>query len=136
MYSISNSTLNQTAILDGNRGVITALSFSPKGDLLAVADTNRNIFVYETKSNELKINQWIFHNARINSIAWSPDGLHAVSGSLDTNVEVWSVEKPTKHISIKNAHTESVTGVSFIDNETVVSVGQDSFAKGWKLKFE
>jgi WD repeat-containing protein 1 (actin-interacting protein 1) len=100
------------------------------------------IVVYDTKTNEVPINllqvkitEWMFHNSRVNSIGWSPDGLHAVSGSLDTNVEVWSVEKPTKHISIKNAHTESITGTAFLDNDTIVSVGQDAFIKGWKIAF-
>ncbi|KAI8911130.1 quinon protein alcohol dehydrogenase-like superfamily [Gorgonomyces haynaldii] len=135
LYTIDGSKLTQKAVLESNRGAITCLSFNPKGDLLAAGDTARNVLVYDTNTNEVKINQWVFHNARVNCVSWSPDGLHAVSGSLDTNVEVWSVEKPMKHISIKNAHTESVTGTVFLDNETVVSVGQDAFVKGWKLVY-
>ena len=75
----------------------------------------------------------MYHNAKVNTIGWSPDGTRAVSGSLDTNVEVWSVKNPSKHIAIKNAHTESVTGTAFLDNETIVSVSQDGFLKGWKV---
>ena len=93
------------------------------------------IIVYDTKTNEIKISEWMFHNARVNTIQWSPDGQHAVSGSLDTNVEVWSVNEPLKHISIKNAHVESVTGAAFLDNSTIVSVAQDGFIKGWKLSY-
>lgn len=91
------------------------------------------IVVFDTNLNTIKITEWMFHNARVNSLSWSPDGKHAVSGSLDTNIEVWSVDAPTKHISIKNAHTESITGTVFLDNETVVSAAQDGFIKGWKL---
>jgi WD40 repeat protein len=47
------------------------------------------------------INQWVFHTARVNIVSWAPDSLHAVSGGLDTNIEVWSVKEPMKHISIK-----------------------------------
>ena len=61
--------------------------------------------------------------------------MHAVSGSLDTSVEIWSVKEPMKHISIKSAHQESVTGVSFLNENTVVSVGADGFIKGFEIKF-
>ncbi|KAJ3402086.1 hypothetical protein HDU80_005385 [Chytriomyces hyalinus] len=118
---------------DKNRGSITALAFSPDGALLASADKDRSIIVYSTQDWTVKTNQWMFHTARINSIAWSPDSLHAVSGSLDTNVEIWSVEKPTKHVSIKGAHLEGVNAAAFLDNDTVVSAGQDGSIKIWKI---
>ena len=77
----------------------------------------------------MKINQWVFHNARVNTVSWSPDSKHAVSGSLDTNVEVWSVEEPMKHISIKGAHLETVSGVVFLDDKTIASAGGDATIK-------
>ncbi|KAJ3205559.1 hypothetical protein HDU82_005132 [Entophlyctis luteolus] len=110
IFSLDLSILQE---VDRNRGSITSLSFSPDGTMLASADKERMILV--------KITQWMFHNARVNCIAWSPDSLHAVSGSLDTNVEVWSVQEPTKHISIKGAHLEGVNCAAFLDNNTVVS---------------
>ena len=69
--------------------------------MVAAADTQRAVLVYETSNKQLKIHQWVFHTARVNSVAWSPDSKHAASGGLDTNLEVWSVEHPMKHISIK-----------------------------------
>ncbi|KAJ8323194.1 WD40 repeat-like protein [Batrachochytrium dendrobatidis] len=133
LYDIKGQTLVEKAKLESNKGIITAISYSPKGDLVAVADASRNVIVYETSTNTMKLNQWGFHTARVNCVSWSPDGLHAVSGSLDTNIEVWSVEKPMQHISIKNAHTDSVTGAVFIDNNTVASCGQDAQIKIWSL---
>lgn len=46
--------------------------------------------------------EWGFHNARVNCVAWSPDTKLVASGSLDTNIIVWHVEKPAKHIIIKS----------------------------------
>jgi len=46
--------------------------------------------------------EWGFHNARVNCVAWSPDSLLVASGSLDTSIIIWSVEKPAKHIIIKS----------------------------------
>eukprot|EP00842_Homolaphlyctis_polyrhiza_P005756 jgi/Hompol1/6181/HPOL_002220-RA len=133
IYTISGTSLTETGKLENNKGTITALAYSPDDSLLAVADSQRSVLVYETATNTLKLHQWVFHTARVNSIAWSPDGLHAVSGSLDTNVEVWSVEKPMKHISIKGAHQDSVNGAVFIDDSTIASVGQDAQVKIWSL---
>ncbi|KAJ3157381.1 hypothetical protein HK101_001448, partial [Irineochytrium annulatum] len=136
LYSFDAAgALKEEKVLEHNRGMITVLSYSPDGKLLASADKERMILVFDTSSWTIKINQWMFHNARINSLSWSPDGKHAVSGSLDTNVEVWSVDNPTKHVAIKNAHLESVNCVAFLDNNTVLSAGQDGSIKSWAITY-
>ncbi|KAJ3182926.1 WD repeat-containing protein 1 [Gaertneriomyces sp. JEL0708] len=135
LFDLANGNLSETGALENNRGPITALSYSPDGTMLAAADTQRNVFVYDTATKQLKIHQWVFHNARVNCVAWSPDSLHAASGSLDTNVEVWSVEKPMKHISIKGAHLDTVSGVAFLDNNTLASAGGDAIIKLWSLTY-
>ncbi|KAI9333062.1 WD40-repeat-containing domain protein [Zopfochytrium polystomum] len=135
VFSFDGQQITEVTTLENNRGQITALAFSPDGSLLASADRERSILVFDTASWTVKITQWMFHTARVHSISWSPDGLHAVSGSLDTNVEVWSVEKPTKHISIKGAHLDGVNGAAFLDNNTVVTAGQDASVKTWSLTY-
>jgi WD40 repeat protein len=39
--------------LTNNRGAVTCVSYSPDGQLLAVADTQRAIFVYDTVTKEV-----------------------------------------------------------------------------------
>jgi WD40 repeat protein len=118
--------LNSVGTLSGNRGQVTCLQYSPDGTMIAVGDTNRSVLVYDTKTHQVTIDSWVFHNARVNCISWSADSKHCVTGSLDTSVEIWSVENPMSHIPIKNAHLESVTGVAFLDDRQVVSVGADA----------
>lgn len=89
----------------------------------------------------------------MNCVAWSPDAQLVASGSLDTSIIIWSVAKPAKHIIIKSkdyndslmkniayyysfldAHAQSqITRVSWIDNTTIVSVGQDCNTKLWTI---
>jgi WD40 repeat protein len=75
------------------------------------------------------LNQWVFHSAKINAISWSLDSKFVVSGSLDTNIEIWSVDQPMKHQCIKGAHLESVNAVSFLTEKKIVSAGQDGCIK-------
>ncbi|CAG8441277.1 17396_t:CDS:10 [Dentiscutata heterogama] len=135
IYKLNEDKLEEQGDkLSSGRGAITAIAYSPNGSLLAVGDSQGKIYVYDTGSKEVKISEWCFHTARIYSIAWSPDSLHLVSGSLDTNIYVWSVEKPSSRIAIKGAHQVSVSGVTFLDNNTVSSVGQDACLKTWALQ--
>jgi WD40 repeat protein len=98
----ANASLSLAHTTDANRGgATTVLAYSPDGALLAVADAAGKIAVLDAATREVKIAKWVFHTARITCLAWSEDGKHAASGSLDTNVYVWSVDKPMRNIAIK-----------------------------------
>jgi WD40 repeat protein len=145
IYPLTNGQLSDSAavdpiksaalILESNRGSITALAFSPDGSRLAVADADRKVLVYAVPSGELQITQWVFHSARVNCVNWSPSGQHVVSGGLDRDIYVWSIERPTKYIAIKNVHQGGVSGVSFVDDSTILSVGNDSTLKTFALNY-
>nr|CAD7434567.1 unnamed protein product [Timema monikensis] len=78
--------------------------------------------------------EWGFHNARVNCVAWSPNSLLVASGSLDTTIIIWSTHNPAKHTIIKNAHPQSqITRLAWLDDETLVSVGQDCNTKLWNI---
>jgi WD40 repeat protein len=104
LYSLKGADLSaKTAVLTSNRGIISALAYSPNtaSHHLAVGDTDRKVLVYDTATGEVVLNQWVFHTARVNCVAWTDCGKHAVSGGLDRNVYVWSVDNPMKSIAIK-----------------------------------
>ncbi|KAI8823957.1 WD40-repeat-containing domain protein [Fimicolochytrium jonesii] len=131
-------SMKEKAVLEFNRGQVTAVAYSPDGTMLAAGDSQSKIVVYDTASHQVKLHQWVFHSGRITSISWSSDSKHAVSGSLDTNVEVWSVDKPMKHIAIKNAHLEGVSGAVFVGETSggksrLATAGADGFVKLWDV---
>ena len=37
---------------------------------------------------------WQYHSAKITSVSWSPDSSRLATGSIDTNVIVWTVAAP------------------------------------------
>jgi len=134
-YTLSGDKLNDGPLLKGHRGALSCLSYSPDGQHLASADLNRDIFVWDLNKNEIKIQGWVFHNARVNSLAWSPDSLHVVSGSLDSSLYIWDVQNPSKRIAVKDAHHGGVNSCLWLDNNTVASAGQDCTVKTWTITY-
>ncbi|KAK5131523.1 hypothetical protein LTR08_000850 [Meristemomyces frigidus] len=123
----------------------SALAFSPDGAKLAVGLANGKIFVYAihhasaspSSSSQwtLETSRWSAHTARISSLAWSPEGRNVVSGSLDTNVMVWSVADPGKRVRAMGAHKEGVGAVVWTGEQgRVVSAGADGAVKVWRVE--
>ena len=134
LYKLSSDKLIALSPpLSENKNIVTCLAYSPDSLKLAACDSNRNVLVINLETRIVE-NEWLFHNARVNCVAWSPSGTRLATGSLDTNIEIWSREKPSKHISIKGAHLEGVNGVGWESETRLVSGGQDGFVKGWDIE--
>ncbi|KAB0793333.1 hypothetical protein PPYR_12953 [Photinus pyralis] len=133
IFELNGTSL--TAKTDLNHtGAITAVAYSPDDKYLVACDANRKLILYTVEDYKPCPEQWAYHNAKVNCVAWSPDSLLVASGSLDTSIIVWSIEKPSKHLVIKNAHAQNqITQLSWLDNETLVSVGQDCNTKIWNV---
>eukprot|EP01117_Protostelium_nocturnum_P007731 TRINITY_DN276_c0_g1_i1.p1 TRINITY_DN276_c0_g1~~TRINITY_DN276_c0_g1_i1.p1 ORF type:complete len:605 (+),score=239.17 TRINITY_DN276_c0_g1_i1:105-1919(+) len=134
VFTLNGDTLSESFVLEGHRGALTTLEYSPDGKYLAAGDYQRDIFVWNLSTKAIQIQGWVFHSAKVNSLAWSKDSLHIVSGSLDGNIFVWSIEDPTKRIQVKDAHRGGVNVVLWMDNNTVASAGQDATVKTWSVK--
>jgi WD repeat-containing protein 1 (actin-interacting protein 1) len=120
--------------LTGSRAHITSLAYSPKGDFLAVGDSTGKIVLYTVSGDyEVKTSRWSFHVARITSLEFNAVGTHCVSGSLDTNVYVWSTQSVGKYIAIKGASKDGVWGVSWVGEKRIASSGGDAAVKIWDI---
>ncbi|KAJ3808953.1 WD40-repeat-containing domain protein [Lentinula aff. lateritia] len=142
LYQWDGKSLEDGAvpILQGNKAVVSALAFSPDGNLLASGDSSGGISLFDVKEKKLITSRWSFHTARVNSLSWTSDSKHCASGSLDTHVYIWSVAKPLKNIAIKNAGARGVNAVLWIDNSDgktgqLVSSGADASVKVWEVTF-
>ncbi|PIL23440.1 hypothetical protein GSI_14751 [Ganoderma sinense ZZ0214-1] len=135
LYTWDGKTLTESATLEGNKGVVSALAFSPDGKLLASGDSSGKIVLLDVAERKLVTSRWSFHTARINSLSWTADGRHCASGSLDTHVYVWSVEKPMKNIALKNAAPGGVNAVFWIKDGELASAGADGCVRVWNVTF-
>ncbi|RDB29946.1 putative WD repeat-containing protein C9G1.05 [Hypsizygus marmoreus] len=127
--------LKEVSVLEGNKGGVSALAFSPDGNLLASGDSSGRIALFDVKEKKMITSRWSFHSARINSIAWTSDSQHCASASLDTHVYIWSVAKPMKNIAIKNAAPGGANAVLWLGSNTLASAGADACVRIWEVTF-
>lgn len=132
----SDGRLEELKAISNPTGTISALAFSKDGAHLAAGNGIGKIYVYKTDSWELVADRWSAHTARVTSIAWDDTGAYAASGSLDTNVFVWCLEKRNqgKRIKAANAHKDGVNGVAWVQGGKVASAGGDANIKIWSVQ--
>lgn len=137
IYTFNNNALELKTELK-HLGAVTDCQYSPDDKFLVACDAHRKVVLYDVNEYKFAHNkEWGFHNARVNCVSWSPNSLLVASGSLDTTIIIWSVANPAKHIVIKNAHPQSqITRIMWLDNNTVISTGQDCNVKIWELDTE
>lgn len=84
---------------------------------------------------QVKLKNMLYHTARINCLAWSSDNHLIATGSLDTSVIVYELDKPASNrITIKGAHLGGVYGVAFGDENSLISAGEDACVRVWKIE--
>ncbi|KAH8236120.1 hypothetical protein KR032_006935 [Drosophila birchii] len=135
IYSLKNGVVEPKTEMD-HQGAVTDVSYSPDLKYLVACDAHRKVVLYSVDEYKPAHNkEWGFHSARVNTVAWSPNSLLVASGSLDTTIIIWSVTNPAKHTIIKNAHPQSqITRLVWLDNNTVISTGQDCNTKVWHVE--
>ncbi|KAL6235393.1 hypothetical protein BDW75DRAFT_230355 [Aspergillus navahoensis] len=128
--NISGSFLTPKRDFKASRDMVSALAFSPDGSKLAIGDSRGRVLVYKVADGSLVNDRWTAHTSRITSIAWNDNGVHIVSGALDTNIFVWSLTTPGDWLQVSNAHKEGVNGVAWIaGGSKVASAGADAAVK-------
>ncbi|CDF89025.1 ZYBA0S03-07448g1_1 [Zygosaccharomyces bailii CLIB 213] len=122
------------------RAAASYISLSPSEKFLAVGEVMGKITLFDLETREVKTTRWAFHTSKINAISWQPNPSGeedlVATGSLDTNIFIYSVQKPMKVIKRLNAHKDDVTAVLWDGPEALISAGSDACIKRWAVKFD
>ena len=80
-----------------------------------------------------KIRTLYGHTDNINSVAFSPDGTMALTGSTDKTAKLWDI-KSGNEIRTLQGHTDNITSVAFSPDGTTTLIGNYHTTKLWDIK--
>lgn len=117
--------------------VVNAIAFNPMRDEMALAMQKhpnkkhgieiRNVQSHQTRGELLGHSDWP------TCVAYSSDGNHLISGSLDKTVRIWESSTGAE-CALLEGHQESVVGVSFLPNSPkVVSIDKAGTVYVWNV---
>ncbi|TGZ66946.1 hypothetical protein CRM22_005055 [Opisthorchis felineus] len=91
---------------------ITTLTINRSGEWIGAAtEDNGQLTVWEWRSQTCHLKAQS-HARQMTSLAYSPDGLHLVTGGQDAMVKVWRISGGRAVVTFSE-HTAAVTGVTF-----------------------
>jgi dipeptidyl aminopeptidase/acylaminoacyl peptidase len=108
---------------------ITAVAFSPNGQMLATADRNGGISLWDPESGQ-ELFTLAGHKSGVTALSWRPDSKLLASASEDGTVKIWEVQEG-KAIKSWAAHGSGVLCVSYSMDGQLVSCGRDNTVALW-----
>ncbi|CAI9544827.1 unnamed protein product [Staurois parvus] len=137
LYSIQGNTLKDEGKCLPVKAAVTSLAYSNDGAFLAATDTNRVVTIFSVADGYAEKDKFYGHHAKVVCVAWSPDNEHFASGGMDMMVFVWTLSDPDKRIKMPDTHRlHHVTGLSWLDEHTLVTVSHDSCVKQWTVAYK
>ncbi|MCS6882101.1 MAG: WD40 repeat domain-containing serine/threonine-protein kinase [Oscillochloridaceae bacterium] len=126
-------SLEARRTLTGHNGDISALAFSPDGQLLASGAQDENEIILWDLSTGQELRRLRGHSGWIRSLAFSPDGRILASGSTDTTIMLWDVSSG-RRLRTLEGHTDFLGNIAFSpDGSSLVSASRDGTARLWDV---
>ena len=123
----------RTSISGGHRNLAQSLSFSPDSLLLANANQQRGINLWDVNTGEIR-KTLAGHTEAVYSTAFSPDGQTLASGSKDGTVRLWDVNTGESKITIEPpADTNTITRVMFSPDGNTLLINTEKAARLWDV---
>jgi WD40 repeat protein/energy-coupling factor transporter ATP-binding protein EcfA2 len=100
-------------ILEGHKGQVTAVQFSPDSQTLLTASADRTARIWSLDARSAQaIELKGGHTAGLTSAAFSPDGRLVATGSRDRSVRIWDAHNG-EELALLLKHSETVNDVRF-----------------------
>jgi WD40 repeat protein len=137
LYKVEGNTLVADGKIDGFSGKVTAVTFSPNGKFLAVADMSKDIKLYEASTRNLLISMfWQVHTSTVLHLKFSPDSSHLASCGVDSSVIIWDPAAKTKYTKTESGHVAGgITGLAWTSDKTIRTSGMDATVRSFDVTF-
>ena len=117
--------------LEGHRGTVRSVAFSPDGSTLASGSWDDTIRLWNAVTGEHKTTLE-GHWGTVNSVAFSPDGSTLASGSYDDTIRLWNAVTGEHKTTLEGHRRPAVGSVAFSpDGSTLASGSDDDTIRLW-----
>ncbi len=134
---------------EGHKSFVTSVAFSLDGRRVLsgsggdyqenrwVPGSDNSLRLWEVETEQV-IHRFVGHKHMVRSVAFSPDGRHALSGSQDKTIRLWDIETGKELLRLGGwfgkKHTDGVSSVAFSpDGSQVASASEDQSVRLWDL---
>ncbi len=116
--------------LEGHSDTVWSVAWSPDGQTLASASSDRTIGLWNAMDGTL-LRQLEGHRAIVRSVTWAPDSQALASASEDGTIKLWNATDGTLLRTLQG-HSATVRNVAWHPNgQTLASASDDRTIKLW-----
>ncbi len=120
----------------GHTDSVTAVAWSPDGQLIASGSADRTVQVWNAASLQALF-KYTGHNDVVSAVAWSPDGKRIASGgggNDDTTVQLWDATTGTTVYTYRG-HSAPIHSVAWSpDGKYIASASDDQTVQVWSMQ--
>ncbi len=117
-------------VLEGHKGGINQVNFSPNGKLAVTASLDQTARVWDVDTGK-SIHTLKGHKGQVYSARFSKDGKKIITGSSDDTARIWSVKTGKEIIKLVGHQNDVLNAFFFANDSKIATASWDGTARIW-----